>query len=104
MVEHRSLKPLYPSAGGYLGSNPRGAVLFRKGMIYMKERELLKIIFEILDKIEYEYPTQRDDVLIKLSKLYGADIKDTIDCFLDVAWSKIDNINPDEIIINYMGY
>lgn len=29
LAEHRSLKPLYPSEGGSLGSSPSGAAIFK---------------------------------------------------------------------------
>lgn len=66
------------------------------------ESELLKIIFNILDIIEQDDPYLRDETLKKISVLYGKDLVDTTNCYLDYTWADIDGNKEDEVIKNYI--
>lgn len=68
------------------------------------EIKLLSIMFSLLDMIEYEYPQLRDEVLNQINNVYSADIVDTINCYLDHNWADIDNVNAEDVIVNYLSH
>lgn len=68
----------------------------------MKEIELLAIIFQLLDKLEYEFPQLRDDILSSISKLYDKDMVDTTNCFINFLWAHYDDVNGYSLINEYI--
>lgn len=61
------------------------------------------MLFTLLDKIEYEFPQLRDDILSSIMDIYDADQIDTINCYINYNWAEIDGIDGEELIMDYIN-
>lgn len=66
------------------------------------DKELLKLLFYVLDVTQYECPLTRDIAIEHVSKLYNKTLIDTTNCFLDYTWSEIDKVDGDKIIDQFV--
>lgn len=69
----------------------------------MKEKQLLYLLFKVLDKIEFKDPQLCNDTLKQISSMYGIDINLIVSCYINCNWAYIDNVDPMDVIKEYIG-